>query len=219
MSLTVLAETKDWLVIDKPAALNVEQLHDFPSVEAEAARYLQARGLRRPYVGIVHRLDRPVSGLLLLAKKKSTLRALNEQFREKTVRKTYQAVVENPLDPPAGELRHWLVKDQMAKRAHAYEEARKDAVEARLRYRTLGPTADGYLLEIEPLSGKFHQIRVQLAAAGAPILGDEKYGARSTYAPQAIALRATRLVFVDPASGEEKTVETKVEGSTWSLMT
>jgi 23S rRNA pseudouridine1911/1915/1917 synthase len=211
MKLIVLAETRDWLAIDKPAGLNVEQLWDYPSVEAEVARYLQAQGVRRPYVGIVHRLDRPVSGVLLLAKKKGILRALNEQFSERLVHKVYQALVEAPPQPAEGELRHWLVKDQKAKRAYAYDQARKEAVEARLRYRLLGRSAGGFLLEVEPLSGKFHQIRVQLAAAGSPIVGDEKYGARPSGRQEEIALRATRLTFTDPATGEKTVVEAPPE--------
>ncbi|MCB0637787.1 MAG: RluA family pseudouridine synthase [Lewinella sp.] len=211
MSLTILAETKDWLAIDKPAGLNVEQLWDYPSVEAEAVAYLRSQGVRHPYVGIVHRLDRPVSGVLLLAKKKSILKALNEQFRERQVTKVYQAVVEAALSPEAGELRHWLVKDQKGKRALAYAQPRQGAVEACLKYQSLGRTSKGYLLEIEPLSGKFHQIRVQLAAAGAPIVGDDKYGARSDYQEDAIALRAVRLVFRDP--GSESVVQ--IEAPLW----
>ena len=89
MNIEIIAETKWWIAVNKPAGLNVEQLHDFPSVEQWVGAYQIRQGVRKPYVGIVHRLDRPVSGVLLVAKKKSALKILNEQFREKKIGKVY----------------------------------------------------------------------------------------------------------------------------------
>jgi 23S rRNA pseudouridine1911/1915/1917 synthase len=201
----VLWETSGLLAIDKPAGLNVERWPGFPSVEDWAADYLGA-GRRAVFVGIIHRLDRPVSGVLLLAKKKSALLALNEQFRQREVAKSYQALVERPLPEASGELMHWLRKDQVAKRAYAYDAPAPQAQEARIRYRQLEVTPWGVALEIRPDAGKYHQIRVQLAAAGSPIVGDMLYGAQSAFAPDAIALHAASITFFDPAGGQEVTV-------------
>ncbi len=202
----VLWETGSLLAIDKPAGLNVERWPGFSSVEDWVADYLGA-GRRAVFVGIIHRLDRPVSGVLLLAKKKSALLALNEQFRQREVAKSYQALVEQPLPEMSGELVHWLRKDQAAKRAYAYNRPTGQAQEARIYYQQLGVMPLGTALEIRPDAGKYHQIRVQLAAAGSPIVGDALYGAQSTFFPDAIALHAARLTFFDPAGGQEVTVE------------
>lgn len=205
--LSVLAETRHWLAINKIAGLNVEQLWDYPSVEADVRQYLQEQGIRKPYVGIVHRLDRPVSGVLLVAKKKSSLKKLNEQFRDRKVHKLYHAVVEGAVADPQGTLTHHLVKDQKNKRAWAFPKPQKGSIEASLDYKVLQIQESTSYLEIRPLSGKFHQIRVQLAASGHPIVGDEKYGSTRPYLPNAIQLHASCLGFFDPVSAEPIHVE------------
>ncbi len=205
--LTIFLETNQYLVLHKPHGLNVERLHDFTSVEGQVHDYLAGRGVRQPYVGIVHRLDRPVSGALLVAKRKQALKQLQEQFRERRVEKIYLALVEHAPAEPTGELRHYLRKDQLGKRAQVFTRPVPEAAECRLRYRSLGETADGLtLLEVELIGGRFHQIRAQLAAAGAPIWGDAKYGARRIYLPDGIGLHAYRLGFDDPLTGERRTV-------------
>jgi 23S rRNA pseudouridine1911/1915/1917 synthase len=199
----ILFETPHLLAVNKPAGLLVERsLHGYASVEDWAAQYL-GQAVRRPFVGIVHRLDRPVSGVLLLARKPSTLKQLNEQFRLRQVRKTYLAIVESAPPQAAGELLHWLLKDQKNKRAEVVAPQHKSAFECQLRYRLLAESAARYLLEVEPFTGKFHQIRVQLAAAGCPILGDVKYGGHAIEQQDAIALHAWKLEFSLPPSGEK----------------
>lgn len=197
--LTILRETKQWIAIDKPAGLNVEQLWDYPSAENYVRRYLETQGIRQPYVGIVHRLDRPVSGVLLIAKKKSALRHLNEQFAKRQVRKEYWALTAQPPANARGELHHFILKLQKEKRAVAYPHARKGAVTAKLRYEVMKATSDSCWIKVWPVTGKFHQIRVQLAAVGASILGDHKYGGlRIANHPNTIALHAAKLTFRDP---------------------
>lgn len=206
--VSILHETNQLVVVDKPHGLNVEPLWDYPSVAGEVENLLRQRGIRRPFVGVVHRLDRPVSGVLLLAKKKQALKQLNEQFRDRTVEKTYLAIVESAppdLDTEPRELLHYLRKDQRQKRAQAFDRPAAAAVECRLTYRLLRHSAAAALLEVTPQSGKFHQIRAQLAAAGLPILGDATYGARRAYRPEGIALHAYRLTFTDPHTGERLT--------------
>lgn len=194
--MTILAETPQWLAVNKPAGLVVERdRHGYPSVEEEIFEYLRKQNKREPFVGIVHRLDRPVSGVLLLAKKKSALKILNEQFRLRQVKKVYWAVVANR--PPAiqGEAEGWIMKDEVGKKAVYSSAFTKGAYPCSLSYRQLAEAPGRFLLEIIPHTGKFHQIRVQLAALGCPIIGDVTYGSTVDYAPNAIALHARVLVF------------------------
>lgn len=193
----LLFETPQFAALNKPSGLVVERdPHGYPSVEEWAAG-------RWPFAGIVHRLDRPVSGLLVIAKKRSALKNLNRQFEARTVEKVYLAIVEYPPPSPSGTLEHWIAKDQKNKRAVVMPADAPGAFPARLDYRVLGAGADGLsLLEVRPHSGKFHQIRVQLSAMGCPIAGDEKYGATRPYLPDGIALHAWKLQLEDPASGE-----------------
>ncbi|HMQ60880.1 MAG TPA: RluA family pseudouridine synthase [Flavilitoribacter sp.] len=202
-ALEILLETDQYLVINKPAGINVERLpHGFPSVEEMVEIYLRGKGVKKPYAGIVHRLDRPVSGVLLVAKKKSVLKMLNEQFRLRKIRKAYQALVFPAPATEKGTLHHWLVKDQKGKRAEAYQAPAEHAKEAFLEFERISISGAGEgLLKVVPSGGQFHQIRVQLAAAGWPILGDEKYGSVKPFHQDAIALHATGLVFEDPVTG------------------
>lgn len=207
--LHILAETRGWLAVNKPAGLITERSpFESPTVESLVYDYLKAHSRReRPYLGIVHRLDRVTSGVLLLAKKKSVLKALNEQFRERRIRKTYLALVEQAPPSKQGELRHFLYKDQKSKKAIIYKEEVPGAFSVRLTYRLLQESPAGYLLEIHPYTGKYHQIRAQLAFIGCPILGDARYGGQHPFREKAIALHASRLVFLDPQTEEEVVVE------------
>ncbi len=205
MDIPVLYESKWVLAIDKPAGLLVEHSPHYPSVEDWAQSYIGIEK-KKPYIGIVHRLDRLVSGVLVLAKRKAALKDLNAQFREKRVEKTYLATVEKMPPQPEATITHWLQKDQRARRALAYDHARKNAVECKLYYKLLGRNERGFVLEIHPHSGKFHQIRSQLAALGCPILGDAKYGATLPFLPEAIALHAWKLRISDPLTAAQVTI-------------
>ena len=202
----IIKETKHWLAVNKPAGLNVEQLWDYPSVEAQMKNYLQGQHQREPYLGVVHRIDRPVSGVLLMAKKKSALRHLNQQFADRKVQKVYWAMCLGIPPDKEGTLIHYLQKDQKNKRGEAFSEARPGAVLAELKYSVIQVRGKVSLLEIHPLSGKFHQIRIQLASIGCPLIGDEKYGGPAGPQPDEIALHARQLLFVDPLSGQETTI-------------
>ncbi|MEZ4885017.1 MAG: RNA pseudouridine synthase [Chitinophagales bacterium] len=203
----ILKETPQYLVINKPAGLIVEKNpYESPTIEEMALQYLQ-NTKPNAYLGIVHRLDRVTSGVLLLAKKKSTLKAFNEQFSRRQVRKTYLALVENPPSKPQDTLIHWLQKDLKNKKALLSKTPIKNASECRLHYQLLQKTEKGYLLEIQPHTGKFHQIRAQLAAIGCPIVGDQKYGASSDFGVNSIALHASKLKFRDTVSGEWEEIE------------
>jgi len=212
--IPILLETPQLLVLNKPAGLAVErQWHGYPSVEDWALNYL-SRTTRKPFVGIVHRLDRPVSGVLLLAKKRAALKDLNLQFAERRVEKVYRAIVAGCPAAKSGTLEHWLVKDAEQKRAIVAKRGAAGAALCELKYEVLEDQAGNALLEIRPLQGKFHQIRAQLSAAGMPILGDEKYGSTLPYRPGAIALQAWSLRFREPAegAGQGRWITLKTEG-------
>jgi 23S rRNA pseudouridine1911/1915/1917 synthase len=203
---TIIKETPQYVVVNKTAGLIVEKsLNGFPSIENNVFQYLKAT-IKEPFLGIVHRLDRPVSGALLLAKKKSALKLFNEQFRESKTDKLYLAVVEKRPPSDFGDLKHYLRKIQEEKRAEILAKPAKDAVECHLTYRVLDENAYGALVEIKLLTGKFHQIRAQFAAIGCPVLGDAKYGGKKSYINDAIALHSYLLSFKDTITGENVTI-------------
>lgn len=196
----VLYANHHLIAFNKPAGVPVQpdQTED-PSLLAMGATYCQSQ------LHLIHRLDRPVSGVVLFAKKKTALQALHEQFRARTVRKTYLAVVANAPKEPEGELLHYLTKAK-GNRARLLNEPTDEALEARLRYR-LAATSDRYfLLEVELLTGRYHQIRAQLAEMGCPIRGDAKYGYRRRSPDRGIDLHAWQLHFDHPVSGARETV-------------
>ena len=121
------------------------------------------------FLGVAHRIDRPVSGAVLFAKTSKALVRLNEMLRDRSVKKIYWAITENIPEEPEGTLHHWMTRDGKTNRAHAYASPRGDAKEAVLRYRLLGSSKNYRLLEVELITGRHHQIRCQLAKAGCPI--------------------------------------------------
>lgn len=206
----ILQETKSWLVINKPAGLIVEASpFEASTVETLLQNYL-FKTPKPPFVGIVHRLDRVTSGALLVAKKKSTLKALNTQFEQRQIEKIYLAVVAQSPDRVEGELQHWLVKNQKEKRSNIYEKQVTGSTLCHLSYRVISQQSNHFLLEIKPTTGKFHQIRAQFSFIGCPIVGDEKYGSTQSYLPKSIALHAWKLGFLDPEDGQKIQVTAEV---------
>jgi 23S rRNA pseudouridine1911/1915/1917 synthase len=157
------------------------------------------------FVGLVHRLDRPVSGVVLFARTSKAASRLSEQFREGTIQKTYRAIVEGIVAEPCGELVDWLLKNEETNTVRRVPAATPAARESRLRFRRLQTAQDLSLLEITPATGRSHQIRVQLAAHGHPICGDRKYGSKHAMRGT-IALHAAQLTFDHPTQHEPVTV-------------
>ena len=158
------------------------------------------------FLGVVHRLDRPVSGLVVFARTSKALTRLNKMFAEGEVHKTYWAIVEGR---PQGEgpLTHWLVRNEKQNKSYAYDREVPNAKKAMLRYRVL-VQGDHYTLdEVQLLTGRHHQIRCQLAKMGCPIRGDLKYGARRSNPDGSISLLSRRVEFVHPVSKESIVVE------------
>ena len=205
--LDILREGPGWAVINKPAGIATERHFQYDTVEARAQVQWTREGAKKPgYVGIVHRLDRPVSGALLLARKKTTLVRLNETFAARKTRKVYRAVTDRPMPAAEGELLHYLGRTPDRKKAFASTRPVPGGQEARLSYQLLGEAEGLYAYQLWPVTGRFHQLRVQLAAAGAPIVGDHTYGSMRPLRDHVIALHAHSLVFPDP-QGEGEDIE------------
>lgn len=151
---------------------------------------------------LIHRLDRPASGVVLLAKTKEAMTLLQQQFQNRSIEKEYLAVVEALPAQPEGTLVHFLQKNAEKNRAFASEEERPGTERAELSYRLLGSSQRYHLLHVQLLTGRHHQIRAQLASIGCPIKGDVKYGARRGNRDRSIHLHAWRLGFEHPGTGE-----------------
>lgn len=154
------------------------------------------------FVGVPHRLDRPVSGICLFTKTSKALERMNRMFHDGGVRKTYLALVEKPPLQHSAMLIHYITRNEQQNRSYAWNAPRENAKEAKLRYRYLKSTHKFHLLEIELLTGRHHQIRCQLSAIGCPIKGDLKYGARRSNPDGGISLHAYRLEFIHPVRRE-----------------
>lgn len=152
------------------------------------------------FVGVTHRLDRPVSGVVLFAKTSKALARLNEMFRLGQVKKTYWAIVKNRPRQMEGELVNWLVRNEKQNKSYAYDMERPGAKQAILHYRLIASSDRYYLLEIDLKTGRHHQIRCQLAHIGCPIKGDLKYGFERSNRDGGISLHARSAALIHPVS-------------------
>ena len=159
------------------------------------------------FLGVVHRLDRPVAGLVMFARTSKALTRLNKMFAEGEVHKTYWAMVGNRPKQDEATLEHWLVRNEKQNKSYAYGRERPQAKKAMLKYRLIGRTERYFLLEIQLMTGRHHQIRCQLAAMGCPIKGDLKYGAPRSNPDGSISLLARRIAFIHPVTKQEVCVE------------
>lgn len=154
------------------------------------------------YLGVVHRLDRPTSGLVVFAKTSKALPRLNKLFAEKEAKKTYWAIVKNPPPEPSGRLVHWLKRNTKQNKSYAHHKQVQDSKQAILDYKVIKKLDNYYLLDIDLLTGRHHQIRAQLTAIGCSIKGDLKYGFDRSNPDGSIHLHARRLSFVHPVKKE-----------------
>ena len=162
------------------------------------------------FLGVAHRLDRPVSGLVVFARTSKALARLNKMFAEGEVHKTYWAIVKNAPRTSEGTLEHWLVRNEKQNKSYAYDHERPNAKKAILKYRKLAHSDNYTLLEVNLMTGRHHQIRCQLAAMGCPIKGDLKYGAPRSNPDGSISLMARRVEFIHPVSKAPIVVEAPV---------
>ncbi len=155
------------------------------------------------FIGVVHRIDRPVSGVVIFAKTSKALVRMNELFRDKKIRKTYWAVVKNKPPEDSGTLIHYLKKDEAKNKSKAYDHEVPGSLRSWLDYKVIGKSENFYLLEVSPETGRHHQIRVQLAAIGCPIKGDLKYGFPRSNNDGSIHLHARKIKFIHPVRKDE----------------
>ncbi len=209
-ALSVLLEDGPILAINKPAGLLTQAPPGVPSLEAEVKAWLKERHDKpgNVYLGIPHRLDRSVSGVIVFTRNSKAAARMAEQFEQREVRKIYWAVVEAIPDPPAAELTDWIMKLPEQSRAEVVSAVTPGARGCRLSYRVLATRENESLVEIEPHTGRMHQIRVQFASRGWPVLGDTQYGStRSPFSEeQRIALHAHSLTFQHPVRYDPLTI-------------
>jgi len=211
--LAILHQDNHCLAVDKPAGLLSQgDTTGDPSVDEEVRAYLKAAHAKpgNVYVGLVHRLDRPTSGVLLLARTSKGASRLSEQFRSGQVAKTYLAVVEGTWLDDSGEWEDWLLKDERTNVVVSVSPETAGAQRSNVAYRVVDRRAGRLAIELRPTTGRGHQLRVQLASRGLPIVGDRKYGARSTLMAldgrPRIALHARELRFKHPTRPEHLTI-------------
>ena len=201
----VIYEDNHLLIVNKAAGVLVQgdSTGDVPLVDI-LKDYIKEK-YDKPgevFLGCVHRLDRPVSGLVVFARTSKALERMNELFRKRDIQKTYWAVVRKRPPLKQDKLVHWLEKDETRNIVTAHDRPMGDALKAELSYRVVGEINKHFLLEIKPITGRPHQIRVQLAAIGCPIRGDVKYGYGKFNHDNNLNLHARRLYFIHPVKNE-----------------
>ena len=204
--MLVLYEDNHLIAVKKEPGSIVQSDKTGDETLAEEVKAYIKRNYKKPgdvFLGIIHRLDRPVGGVIVFARTSKALTRMNELFREKKISKTYWAIVEEKPPREDGQLVNWLKKNQEKNRSRAYDIEVKESKKAELTYRLMGRSKHYYYIEVHPKTGRHHQIRVQLAHLGCKIKGDVKYGAKRTNKDGSIHLFARSLSFIHPVKKEK----------------
>lgn len=215
----ILYEDNHLIAVQKRAGVPVQgdETGDTPLVDM-VMEYIRQK-YQKPgnvYVGLLHRLDRPVAGLVLFAKTSKAAARMSEMFRDKTIAKTYLAIVERKPPIPADTLTDYIWKDKKDNKVYCYKKEKKESKWAQLEYKQIASADNLYLLEVNPLTGRPHQIRAQLSNIGCSIVGDTKYGSRLPLRDRTICLLAWKLKFIHPVSKEPVVIKSKVpSGKFW----
>lgn len=212
-SIEILYEDNHLIAVNKPAGLLVQGDKTGDETLADLVKAYIKKSKNKPgdvYLGIVHRLDRPVSGVVLFAKTSKALVRLNKMFAERQTKKVYWAVVTKRPPEEKGKLVHWLRKDQEKNRSKGFNNEAKYTKYAELNYKLIAASDNYSLLEVYPKTGRHHQIRVQLQKMGCSIKGDLKYGAPRNNPDASIHLHARRLELEHPVKKEPIKFQAKV---------
>ena len=206
MNITVLYEDNHLIAVKKQSGDIIQSDQSGDITLADKVKEYIKRKYNKPgdvFLGIIHRIDRPVSGVVVFARTSKALTRMNELFREKKIQKVYWAVVEEKPPLENGEIVNWLKKNQEKNRSRAYDSEVKESKKAELKYQLIGRSRNYYYLKINPLTGRHHQIRVQLSNIDCRIKGDIKYGAKRTNKDGSIHLLARSISFVHPVKKQE----------------
>ena len=217
--MTVVYEDNHIIIVNKTASEIVQgdKTGDVPLSET-VKQYIKETYAKpgNVFLGVAHRLDRPVSGLVVFAKTSKALARLNDMFRGGEVKKTYWAIVKQCPSAEEGELVHYLVRNEKQNKSYAYDREVKGAKKAVLHYRLIGRSDNYYLLEVDLKTGRHHQIRCQLAKIGCPIKGDLKYGFPRSNPDGSICLHARTVSFIHPVSKKPVEVTAPLpDGNLW----
>lgn len=217
----ILYEDNHLIVVNKHAGDLVQSDPDgTEAIEDQIKAMIKIRD-HKPgavYLGVVHRIDRPVSGAVVFAKTSKALTRLNEMIREQKIKKTYWAVTESRPNDEEGTLHHWIVRNAKTNRSHAHLRPKSDGKEAILDYRVLGASTNYTLVEVDLKTGRHHQIRAQLSAVGCVIKGDLKYGAKRSNKDGSISLHSRRVEFAHPVGGKTLSITAPVPNeSLWKF--
>ena len=209
LSFTVLFEDNHLIAVKKISGDIIQSDKTGDITLAENVKSYIKKKYNKPgevFLGIIHRIDRPVGGVVVFARTSKSLSRMNALFREKEVEKEYWAIVEEKPPFEEGELTNWLKKNQEKNKSRAYDQEVKDSKKAILKYKLIGRSRNYYYLKINPLTGRHHQIRVQLSHLGCRIKGDVKYGAKRTNKDGSIHLLARSITFLHPVKKTELTI-------------
>lgn len=201
----ILYEDNHLIAVNKRAGdiVQVDDTMDEP-LDEKVKKYI-AKKYNKPngaFLGVVHRLDRPVSGVILFAKTSKALERINKMFKGREMDKTYYAIVRKRPQPEAGNLVHWLVKNPQKNVTKPHDHEVAGSLRSELNYKLTGERDGYYVIEVDPITGRPHQIRVQLSTLGCPIVGDNKYGYPRGSLRKSICLHARRLQFIHPVKNE-----------------
>lgn len=201
----ILFEDNHLIAVNKRAG-DIVQVDDTgdESLDEKVKKYI-AKKYNKPngaFLGVVHRLDRPVSGVILFAKTSKALERINKMFKAREMHKTYYAIVRKRPQPEAGTLVHYLIKNPQKNVTKAHDKEVVGSQRSELNYKMVGERDGYFVIEVDPITGRPHQIRVQLSTLSCPIVGDNKYGYPRGSLRKSICLHARRLQFIHPVKNE-----------------
>ena len=216
--IEVLYEDNHLVIVNKLAGdiVQGDKTKDQPLSE-KVKKYIKEK-YKKPgevYLGTIHRLDRPVSGAIIFAKTSKSLTRMNKMFQDKKIQKTYWALCYEKPEEVSGKLTHYLIKDSKKNKTKAHNYEFKNSKKAELSYRFIKSINDKALIEINPLTGRSHQIRVQLSSIGCIIKGDLKYGAMLPNSDKSICLHSRKVEFIHPVSKEKISVIAPLPMKNW----